>query len=354
MALRFELPIVYTNTGTPPKCRRSQDYKVIDKAWFEFPVADLSELDPALTFRLRYRVEDGGELKIFDTVFHQHRGHLVREIAASSHIRNDRKLDVEVLARLGSGPFHTLPDILKVPSSSFWYTYGTGYVVSLLKDKHVAVSGRDDAISQLQAVISENLVVVDGVVYGKIHDPKINVSLSSDSYSIDPSLIAAGDFPFPFDRTDLVDEFTAWLESEHGISRKREKDSWDRDRSFISDASTVPLSSNPVIEAALKLADKAQLNITNVDYWGPETKRLGLAFQETPTIDNAFSFAEAFEDAAMLPGARKIGYGMEDHTLLFSSFWKFVELMPDEYKPGRVDAIDIPLSFPTLHPTARS
>ncbi|MCV9964733.1 hypothetical protein OIU34_22845 [Pararhizobium sp. BT-229] len=353
MTLRFELPIVYMNIGTPPKCRTRQDYKVHDKAWFEFPVADASELEPALTFRLRYRLEEGGELKTSDTVFHQYRGHLMREPNASRRLLNDRKLDVEVLARLAGEGIHSLPEIFKVPSSRFWYGHGTGYMAETLKEKHVGVSRRDEAITELQALISDNLVIVDGIVYEKIHDPKINVSVSSKDYSVDPSLIASGNYSFPFDRMDLVDEFTSWLESEHGIARKREDDNWARDRRFIVDAPEVPLSANPVIEAALKLADMAQLNIINVDYWGPETKRLGLALRENPTVENAFAFADTFEAAAMLPGAHKVGYGMEDPALLFSSFRKFVELMPDEYKPGFTDTIDIPLSFSAMHPSAR-
>lgn len=353
MSLRFELPIVYQNTGTPPKCRTPQDYKVLDRAWFDFPVANAPELEPALTFRLRYRPEEGGELKTSDTVFHQYRGHLMREPNASRRLLNDRKLDVEVLARLGSEGIHSLPDIFKVPSARFWYGYGTGYMADTLKEKHVGVSGREQAITELQAVISDNLVIVDGIVYGKIHDPKINVNVGRNGYSVDPSLIASGNYSFPFDRMDLVDEFTSWLESEHGIARKKDDDSWDRDRSFILDAPEVPLSANPVIEAALELANRAQLNITNADYWGPETKRLGLAFRENPTVDRAFAFVDVFEEAAMLPGAHKVGYGMEDPALLFSSFRKFVELMPDEYKPGFTETIDIPLSFSAMHPAAR-
>ncbi|MBY3155589.1 hypothetical protein HFO56_25000 [Rhizobium laguerreae] len=351
--MRFELPIVYTNTGIPPKCRQPQTYKVIDKAWFDFPVADPSELEPALTFRLRYSPLEGGELKTANTVFRQYRGHLVREADASRRLRNDRAFDVEFLAGLAGDGVHALPELLRVASSRHWYTYGTAYAAETLKEKHIGVSGRDAAVDELQAFITDNLVIVDGVVYGKIHDPKINVVLSRREYSVDPSLVAAGNFSFPFDRMDLVDEFSSWLESEHGITRKRQDDNWARDRSFIVDALHVALSANPVIEAGLKLADMAQLNIANVDCWGPETKQLGLALRRDPTVENVFAFVEAFETAAMLPGAEKIGYGMEDHGMLFSSFRKFVELMPDEYKQGFTDTIDIPLAFAPQRSFAR-
>lgn len=353
MNLKFELPIIYKNCGIPPKCRNSQEYSVLDTAWFEFPVADTSELEPALTFRLRYRPREDGDLQTADTVFHQYRGHLMREADATRRMHGDRKLDTELLASLAKEGVRWLPDILQVQSCRFWYGYGTPNMASALKDKHIDVSGRADAIEELQRFITDNLVIVDGLVYGKIHDPKLNVNISRKDYSVDHSLIASGNYSFPFDRMDLVDEFAAWLESEHGLVRKSDEDRWCRDREFIVDAPEVPLSANPVIEAALELAQRAQLNITNVDYWGPETKRLGLALQADPTVENAFAFADAFETAALLPGAHPVGYSMEDPELLFSSFRKFVELMPDEYKPGFSETIDIPLSFAPMQPARR-
>ena len=353
MNLKFELPIIYKNTGIAPKCRNSQDYSVLDTAWFEFPVADTSELEPALTFRLRYRLQNDPELQAADTVFHQYRGHLMREADASRRLRNDRKLDTEVLATLASEGVRWLPDLLKVQSFKFWYGYGTPYLAPTLKEKHIDVSRRLEAINELQAFIDENLVIVDGIVYERIHDPKINVNISRKDYSVDHSLIASGNYSFPFDRMDLVEEFASWLESEHGIARKSDEDRWCRDREFIVDAPEVPLSANPVIEAALELAKRAQLNITNADYWGPETKRLGLTLQADPTVGNAFAFADAFQTAALLPGAHPVGHGMEDPELLFSSFRKFVELMPDEYKEGFSETIDIPLSFAPMQTTGR-
>ncbi|MDW9481257.1 hypothetical protein GOB57_21670 [Sinorhizobium meliloti] len=352
MTLRFELPIIYKNTGIPPKCRGPQDYSVLDTAWFEFPVANASELEPALTFRLRYRMPEDEELQTSDTVFRQYRGHLMREVDASRPLRNERKLDTDILAGLKAEGLRWLPHFLQVQSFRFWYAHGTPYMAGALKEKHIATSRRSEAIDELQTFITDNLVIVDGFVYGKIHDPKINVSISRENYTVDHDLIASGNYSFPFDRMDLVEEFAAWLESEHGIARKPE-DEWCRDREFIVDAPEVPLSGNPVIEAALELAKRAQLNITNVDYWGPETKRLGLAFQAVPTVENAFAFAAAFETAALAPGAHKVGYGMEDPELLFSSFRKFVELMPDEYKPGFSDTIDIPLSFAPMQAARR-
>lgn len=354
MNLRFELPIIYMNTGIPPKCRNSQEYKVLDAAWFEFPVAENSELEPALTFRMRYRLQDKEELQVADTVFHQYRGHLVREVDATRRIYNDSKLDTDFLSSLArEDGIHFLPDILKVQSSRFWYGYGTANIASSLKDKHIEVSRRGDAIEELQRFITDNLVIVDGIVYGKIHDPKLNVYISRKGYSVDHSLIASGNYSFPFDRMDLVEEFASWLESEHGIERKSDEDRWCQDREFIIDAHEVPLSANPVIEAALALAKRAKLNIINMDYWGPKTKRLGLAFQAEPTLENAFTFVDVFEAAALLPGAHPIDYGMEDAQLLFSSFRKFVELMPDEYKPGFSETIDIPLSFAPMQAVGR-
>jgi hypothetical protein len=353
MGMKFELPIVYRNTGIPPKCRQSQEYKVVDTAWFDFPVADPSELEPALTFRLRYRLEKGGELLNADTVFHQYQGHLMRDVDASHRLRNQTRLNVEVLSGMASDGIRWLPDILKVKSSSSWYTYSTGYEAGTLKDKHIEVSGRNEAINELQAFITDNLVIVDGVVYAKSHDPKINVHIGRDGFSVDPSLVAKGNYSFPFNRMDLVDQFVSWLESDCGITRKKEQDSWDRDRRFILDAPDVPLAANPIIEAGLHLAGMAQLNITNAAYWGEETKRLGLALQAEPTLENVFSFVDAFETAALLPGAHKIGYGMENHAQLFASFRKFVELMPDEYKRDFADTIDIPVSFAAQYSTPR-
>lgn len=351
MGMQFELPIVYRNTGTPPKCRQPQEYKVVDTAWFDFPVADPSELEPALTFRLRYRLEKGGEPVNADTVFHQYQGHLMRDVDASNRLRNQTKLNVEVLSGMASDGIRWLPDILKVKSYRFLYAYSTGYEAKSLKDKHVENSGRNEAVNELQTFITENLVIVDGVVYAKNHDPAINVHIGSDGFSVDPSLVGRSNYPFPFHRMDLVDQFTSWLETECGISRKKEQDSWDKDRRFILDAPDVPLSANPIIEAGLHIADMAQLNISNAAYWGEDTKRLGLALQAEPTLENVFAFVDAFEAAALLPGAHKIGYGMENHAQLFASFRKFVELMPDEYKRDFADTIDIPISFAAQYHT---
>jgi hypothetical protein len=352
MGMQFELPIVYKNTGIPPKCRQLQGYKVEDKAWFDFPVADPSELEPALTFRQKFRLEDSGE-QTADTVFHQYQGHLMRDIDVSRRLRNQTRLTIEILAQMASVGIPSIPDILKVESTRFWYSYSTGYEAGSLKDKHVETSGRNAAVDELQAFITDNLVIVDGIVYAKNHDPKINVHIGSAGFSVDPSLIAAGNYSFPFNRMDLVDQFSSWLESECGIARKKEQNSWHSDSGFIVDAHDVPLSANPVIEAGLHLADMAQLNIVNAAYWGEDTKRLGLTLQAEPTLENVLAFVDAFEEAALLPGAHKIGYGMENHALLFASFRKFVELMPDEYKQDFSDTIDVPVSFAAQYSSPR-
>jgi hypothetical protein len=352
MGMQFEIPITYKNTGTPPKCRRPQDYRVIDKAWFDFPVADPSELEPALTFRLRYRLKEDGELLNSDTVFHQYRGHLMRDVDVSRY-GDGARLDIAALSSMAHRGHSWVPKILVVPSSRNISSY-TGYEVGLLKDKHVDVSGRTAAVEELQAFITDNLVIVDGVVYAKNHDPAINVHIGNEGFSVDPSLVGRSNYSFPFNRMDLVDEFTSWLENECGIPRKKAQDTWDRDRGFILDALDVPLSANPIIEAGLHLAGRAQLNITNAAYWGEETKQLGLALQAEPTLANVFDFADAFEAAAMQPGAHKIEYGMENHVQLFSAFRKFVELMPDEYKQDFSETIDIPVSHAAQYSSPRS
>lgn len=347
MTLKFEIPIVYKNLGIPPKCRNRQEYTVRDTGWFEFPVADTSELEPALTFRVHYRRDENSEIETADTVFKQYRGHLMRDVATSSHQRDQNLMDLNYLSGLSSWHTRDLPPELRVKSNDFRYGYGTQYPAGKLNAKHIIVCRRDAAIEELQAFITDNLVIVDGVVYGKIHDPKINVYVNRFGYSVEPSLIASGNYSFPFDRMDLVDEFTGWLETEHGLSRKQDENEWKGDRTFIIEAPEVPLSANPVIEAALELSKRAELNVTNVDYYGAYTKRLGIAFLETPTVDNAFAFVDAFEDAATLPGAHKFDYGLENVELHFSSYRKFVELIPDEYKPGFTETISIPIDFPT-------
>lgn len=346
MTLKFELPIIYKNTGIPPRHRREQDYSVLDKAWFEFPIADTSELEPALTFRMHYRLKDDDSLHMDDTVFKQCRGHLVLASYASGRFRTDRSLNVGFLAELGGreGIRH-LPELLRVKSFNFWYTYGTPFAVEALDLQKIAISRRDEAIEELQSFITDNLVIVDGTVYNKIHDPKINVSVSGDGYAVKRSLIAQGRYSFPFNRDDLVEEFTHWLEREKGVRSKPDTTGWEGGIEFISDADNVPLSANPVIEAGLALAELAQLNISNAAYWGDDVKRLGLALRADPSVENTFAFAAAFEESAKLPGAHKVGYGMDDVDLLFSSFRKFLELMPDEYKPGFTDTIEIPMAF---------
>lgn len=347
--MQFELPIIYTNEGVAPRKRKKDKYLVADKAVFDFPVADISEMEPALTFRVTVDKGEGRDEGAYDTVFHQIAGHLVREVPASSRIADQDDLSLTRLGGLSEAHPRDVPEKLRVPSTS--YHYGSGYSqeifpVSSLLPKHVETSGFEGAVSELQAAINESLAIVGDTVYYRVHDPKINIWLGNGDYSVDPSLVGKGLLSFPPDRPDLVEEFTGWLEREHGVRRKPDDDNWGRNRKFILDNQSIPLSSNPVIEAALALADRACLNIVNADYYGAETKRLGLELLERRDIESAFSFVEAFEAAAALPGAEKVGHYGENATLLFSCFHKFVELMPDEYKGVYSQTIDIPFSRP--------
>lgn len=352
MARLFELPIAYKNKGIPPRCRNPGAYGVADTAIFSFPEASPDELEPALTFRHRYRTLDTGEEKHSDTVFRQFSGHLVRPVPASSKIGEGMALTTDNLRALAGAYLHDVPKVLRCASSNYHYDYpATTVPASTLKAKHVTSSGRDAAIGEIQASIDENCVLVGDTVYFKAHDPKINVWIRDDEITVDRSLIKSGRYNFPVDRPDLVEEFTDWLRAEYGVNvGEKSWGSYDRGCEFIFDHPNIPLSANPVIEAALDLADRAGLNIVNAEYYGPEVKGLGNAFKAAPTIEAALAFAEEFERAALSGDYPDHEYSGNERE--FAIFRKFVEIMPDEYKGDlahRYSAeISVPLTMPSF------
>lgn len=344
MPRTFELPIIYRNEGVAPRHRNPGSYTVRDTALFSFPEADRSELLPALTMRHRYRL-DGDEIdRVNDNVLKQYNGHLVKAAGGSARSWSDMSATTETLARIGSDIFSELPVCLRVPSMSRTYEYRSElYEARKLNSKHIRHSGRQDAVAELQAHIDRTMVIVDGQLFVHAPDPRINVRLGDGGVTVERLLVASGHFSFPPDRSDLADEFVDWLGSDYGLPLKTPYDPHSRGTEFIIESEDIPFSGNPIIEAALDFASRAELNIVNRADYGEETKRLGLAFQADQTLENAMEFMDALEEAALggqYPDGR---YSGEERA--FAVFRKFMELMPSEYKEGYSPEIMVPMTW---------
>lgn len=344
MARMFELPILYRNKGVPPRHRTASTYVVVAKALFSIPEADASALEPALTMRLTYKLKGETEDRVNDNVLMQYDGHLVRPVDSSRRRWTEEDMTVGTLESLGKGGFRDLPKQLWVPSLATAYEYGReNYEEKQIKAKHISHSGRQEAIDELQARIDATMVIVGDKIYAHAPDPRINVSYNDEGVRLDRSLIASRDFSFPPDCPELVTEFTDWLESEFGLPIRTDDDSFSRGIEFIIQSDDIPYSGNPVIEAALRLADRAELNITNVDYYGADTKTLGLLFRAEPTVENAMAFVDAFEDAAL--GGEYPDSRMSGDTRTFAVFRKFVDIMPPAYKGDYSGDISVPMTW---------
>jgi hypothetical protein len=349
MSVKFELPIVFRNHGIPPRHRRARDYTVSDTAVFSIREASPGEVEPALTFRSKH--EEDGRLVRHDTVLRQFEGHLVRQVPAGNSYRNG-DMTVARLQELGRERPSAVPEALRCKSLKHYYDYHTDtFAMETLAGRPIDSSRREAVVREIQEALDQNLIVDGDVVYSRVHDPKINVSVMDDGVLISTSLIASGRYCFPVDQPRLVDEFTDWLKSEYGLNSSPYRiGSYDRGCEIIFDHEHVPLSANPVVEAALNLGVHAELNVVNAEYFGPTVKELGLAFQAEPTVENALAFAEEFERAVVsgaYPDARST---LDDRD--FAIFRKFVELMPDEYKGDLANQysaeISVPISIPAI------
>ena len=348
MSRIFEIPIIYTNKGIPPRHRTSRGYTVFDTALLSFPEAPTSELEPALTFRHVYRLTDDVEDKTHDTVIHQYAGHLVRPMDGSSKIWSEEKMSLDILARLSLKDPGQLPKGIHVPSNRTRYGYRSeAFEARDLKAKHISESGRQAAIDELQAHIDATMVLVDGILYAHAPDPRHNVWVQGDGVKCHHSLIRQGMFSFPADCGHLAEEFTAWACEEYGLEMKDDGDTFLRRNSFILDHHDIPFSGNPIVESALEFADRAELNIVNTAAYGEETKRLGIEFRADPTMGNALAFMDAFEEAVTgggYPDARYSGNKRD-----FTVFRKFFDTLPEEYKLGFSNEIALDISWsPTM------
>lgn len=341
MDMSFDLPIIYRNKGVPPYHSLPQDYYVLDKATFRFPVASVYELEPALTYRFRHTPDDGGPEHVHDTVFNQCGGHLVRPVPTKKY--GEIALDTTGLALLEGQWASDLPEQLWNSKARYGYVNSsTKYPVSKLKPKHIEESRRNAAIEQVQRQIDESLVLVDGMLYGHVPDPSIRVHIHDDEISADRCITADGMFNFPVDCPELADEFVEWACNEYGLRIKRDK-SWGRDSEIILDSPHVPLSSNPLLLAVSRLCSFSDLNIVNHAPYGEDVKRLGLEFQENETVENGMNFLDALEAAALGRERRDVRPRFEGDTRFFAIFRKFVDLIPEGYKEGHSSEISVPM-----------
>jgi hypothetical protein len=335
MPMTFEIPILYTNRGVPPRGQIEQDFTVLDTALFSFEAAEPYELEPALTLRTS---REGASAPTEDRIVRQCRGQLGIDAVGRRQLART-PMDTAYLSGLAGTEPGSLADFLKVPASRLLYGHGRHHPAASLRRDRIVADGRAEAVADLQRRIDTELMIVGGRIFERVPDPRINVFVTREVYGVECSLLwSVQAFPFPCDRPDLVLAFTDWLESEHGL---RSAHPHGQATSFVLDSPSVPLASNPVVAAALELASLAELDFA-ADLYGSHTKQSGLAFTLEPTVANAFAFSEAFEAAATAPGARSIGHGTMSAPLTFACHRKFAELMPAEYKTGYADTISIP------------
>ncbi len=214
MTMTFEIPILYTSRGVPPRAKTEQDFTVLDTAIFSFEVAERYELEPALTLRTSCKGAVAGTVK---QIVHQCRGQLVVEAVGQCQLARI-PMDIGYLAGLVGTEPDSLADFLMVPQSRLLYGYGRYHHAAALRQDRIVASGRTEAVAGLQHRIDNELMIIDGRLFERIPDPRINVFVKRDAYAVECSLEPAIQaFPFPCDRPDLVLAFTDWLECEHGL-----------------------------------------------------------------------------------------------------------------------------------------
>lgn len=329
----FSLPFIYSCQGIPPRHRVQQSFYASDTALFSFPEADPSELEPALAFYHAREDADGKRIEN-ETLIRKCRGMLVRPVPANERAFDGNSLDEERLAAFAAGvPPRQLPEVLWGDHRyAYAYSSPTIYPTEALTKTRITRNGRQDAIAAIQTKIESSLTLVDGVLYGRVQEPSFNLHIwGGRPWTAEALLRPTSSFAIPGDQPELVEEFGKWCSERFG------KELTLRSDTRIEVLSTeIPMDENPIVRAALGLADRAELNIVNVDYFGAETKSLGQALRSGPSVSGSLAFVEAFQEAATKPEAHALG-GDIDNADWFELFWKFYEIMPETYK---IDAGD--------------
>lgn len=340
MTVPFVLPYIYACEGIPPRKRTPRKFYARSAATFTIPEAQGYELEPALLFR-RHEEHEGKTYRN-EIEIKQCRGMLVRPLPAGERIYDDTPLGVDGLASLATRRLNLMPKALQADSASYAYQYpGDVEDASSLNPAKIERDASREAQAEIQRKIDRTLVIVDGIVHARAPDPCWNVHIwGRNGWTGQALLVPDRTFAFPGDSRDLLDDFSDWCSRRfaQGIEI-------DARTSIEALATDIPFGSNPIVRAAERFADRAELNITNHDSFGTDVKKLGQAFLAEKSVSAAVAFMSAFEEAAKSPEARPILGGIENPGW-FEMFWKFYELMPAGYKlDGAEDSLDLPLEI---------
>lgn len=323
MSKVFYLPYIYVNDGKPPRARLNREFGVSSVAPFTFQEMEASELRTAMTFI--YRSERDGAVQEHKTPIMRCADMLVRPVTSELH--RDNPVTEDLLTQFGSLSPRRMEPGLQSASGRFYYRYGETFSEDSVNPDKVVSSGRNKAIAEIQHKIDENYFLCDGMLYSRCPDPSWNFHVWGNAgWEAQALLVPRGTFTLPGDCEDLVREVADWSRIELGrdITIKNETSIEVHDLDL-------PFSTNPVVSNAVELANRAELNVVNHDFFGHEVKETGQAFLKEKTVANAMAFLSAFEEAATRPDAHEMGGGLPNQTW-FKIFWKLYEVTPEGYK----------------------
>ena len=325
MAVYFQMPFLYKAKGVPPRARNEREFAAWGIGTFGLVEVGAEDLAPSFLFAN----EDGdGPGRRYETPFLDYQGcnMLPLHFAAA----REGRVTSESLRGLDRMSPRLLPHAFR-PKETF-YLYDHAYDVTderKINPEKITWSHRDQVMGELQASLDASGVICEGQVYFEAPEPVMRVALSGDhEVRVEAVLRGKEDYYwyFPGERRDLAMDFATYLADETGRTLIEETD-----RSIELRTDLAVRTQNPIIQAARLLARRAELNISNVDYYGATVKRLGNAFLASPTLGAAFRFVEAFQEEAMKPEAHPLDRGRNlDNRIWFDAFWKAVELTPDE------------------------
>jgi hypothetical protein len=345
MARQFEIPLIYTNRGKPPKHRNVANYPVLATAVFEFREVEDWEMPIAVSFVHDYENSDGTP-GTYREDYRELDGKLLRKVPGLGPRFDASVMREAGLASLREAGRRKVPDHLIVDSTRFHYNSSDApFDETDLKPHHVMEDGRAGAVAELQDKIASKTALLDGVLWGEATEPVWKLWIAHGEVSVSADMRGDGHFNFPYDQSDQALEFADWVADRHRY-RLVHKNEF---RFEIPPESNAPVFRNPLLDAVDRFANLADLNIINAAPWGEDVKETGTAYVNERTVENALSFMERFEEAALRPGAPRIRPFFDGDS--FEVFRAFAELVPERFKRG-TDTISI--HFDTLPDMAGS
>lgn len=320
---QIDLPFIYKNYGKAPRKRTSSVYDVTTFGRFDIHDAADDEFPHVLDFVYTSRKADGTEHETWTTPFREFDGRYFRRMSG---------LNVDSFAFQGGwDPLRpeivNLHETLRVPAFSTRYSHPTEvYGKSMIRPHHVERDGEAEAKQALSAHVWNNVVASGGDLYYDSPDPVWRIWINDDGVRVDAVMShTSSHFSFPADCEAEAEIFAMETAKALGLPYRR-----DTEVRFDIKTTSLPHRSNPVVLAALDIASRCDLNVSNYAPFGDETKVAGLRLRLDPTARNALDFIDVLEEA--LPSYRN---NLHNERLSISvvAFKLFLDHVPDKFLP---------------------